>query len=171
MQEEQSQPTVAGNDEISLVDLLKVLHKRKRFIAFATLACTFVAVGVSLLLPRVYEVTAIVSPALGENLIVTPLEIKEAIHGGVYDNDLTSKLQLAEKELPKITVSVIEKTSFVKISVRTDDPEAAVSLENELISLLSREQSMKLRVELQQIDNLLKLHSINLQTKKKQLNL
>ena len=32
-----------------------------------------------------------------------------------------------------------------------------LSLENELISLLSREQSMKLRVELQQIDNLLKL--------------
>jgi LPS O-antigen subunit length determinant protein (WzzB/FepE family) len=182
MQDEQSQPRMAGDDEISLIDIFKVLHKRKNFIASVTLVCTFVAMGISLLLPRVYEVDAIISPAtrpvtdaqgqiIEELMIATPTSIKEAIQGGAYDQDTMSKLQIAEKDFPKKVVTVPKDTNLVKISVKTDKPEVAVAIENEMISLLSNQQSEKLQFELEQIESLLKLHFINLQTKKIRLDL
>jgi LPS O-antigen subunit length determinant protein (WzzB/FepE family) len=141
MQGEQSQPAMANDDEISLIDIFKVLYKRKIFILIATLVCTFVALGVSFLLPRVYEVVAIISPAtrpvadaqgqlIEELMIATPLSIKEAIQGGAYDQNLMSKLQIAEKDFPKIAVNVPKDTNLVKISVETDKPEVAVAIEN-----------------------------------------
>jgi LPS O-antigen subunit length determinant protein (WzzB/FepE family) len=159
-----------------------VLHKRKNFIASVTLVCTFVAMGISLLLPRVYEVDAIISPAtrpvtdaqgqiIEELMIATPTSIKEAIQGGAYDQDTMSKLQIAEKDFPKKVVTVPKDTNLVKISVKTDKPEVAVAIENEMISLLSNQQSEKLQFELEQIESLLKLHFINLQTKKIRLDL
>ena len=182
MQDEQSQPTVVGTDEISLIDIFKVLLKRKNLIILMTLACTFIALCVSFLLPRVYEITAIVSPAsrpvtdergqiVEKLLIETPLSIKESITGGSYDQALVSKLQLVEKRLPEITVVVPKDTNLVKISVKTDTPEVGVALEEELIRLLSSQQSQELHIEQQQIENLLKLHLINLQTKKSRLDL
>jgi uncharacterized protein involved in exopolysaccharide biosynthesis len=141
-----------------------------------------VAIGVSLLLPRVYEVVAIVSPAtrpvtdaqgqvIEELMIATPLSMKEAIQGGAYDQNLISKLQIAEKDFPKIAVSVPKDTNLVKISVKTDRPEVAVALENELINLMSSQQSEKLQFEQESIESQLKLHIINLQTKKVRLDL
>jgi LPS O-antigen subunit length determinant protein (WzzB/FepE family) len=182
MQDQQSQPKMANDDEISLIDIFKVLYKRKIFILLVTLVCTFVAIGVSLLLPRVYEVVAIVSPAtrpvtdaqgqvIEELMIATPLSMKEAIQGGAYDQNLISKLQIAEKDFPKIAVSVPKDTNLVKISVKTDRPEVAVALENELINLMSSQQSEKLQFEQESIESQLKLHIINLQTKKVRLDL
>ena len=60
---------------------------------------------------------------------------------------------------------------MVKISVKTTEPEFGVTLVEELISLLSNQQTQKLQVELQQIENLLKLHSIDLQTRKSHFDL
>ncbi len=182
MQDEKSQPTVAETDEISLIDILNVLYKKKKLIILTTMACTFIALGTSFLLPRVYEITAIFSPAsrpvtdgqgqiVKKQLIETPLSIKEAITGGSYDQALISKLQLTEMALPKITVVVPKDTDLVRISVKTDAPEVGVALEEELISLLSTQQSQELHIERQQIENLLKLHLINLQSKKSTLDL
>ena len=182
MQDEKSQPMMVGTDEISLIDIFKVLNKRKNLIILMTMACTFIALGISLLLPRVYEVTAIVSPAsrpvtdgqgqtVKKQLIETPLSVKEAITGGSYDQALISKLQLLEMGLPKITVVVPKDTDLVKISVKTDAPEVGVALAEELISLLSSQQSQELHIERQQIENLLKLHLINLHTKNSRLDL
>jgi uncharacterized protein involved in exopolysaccharide biosynthesis len=127
-------------------------------------------------------VVAIISPAtrpvadaqgqlIEELMIATPLSIKEAIQGGAYDQNLMSKLQIAEKDFPKIAVNVPKDTNLVKISVETDKPEVAVAIENELINLMSSQQSEKLQFEMEQIESLLKLHFINLQTKKVRLDL
>jgi len=182
MQDEKSQSMMVGTDEISLIDIFKVLNKRKNLIILMTMACTFIALGISFLLPRVYEVTAIVSPAsrpvtdakgqiVEKQLIETPLSIKEAITGGSYDQALVSKLQLVEMDLPKITVVVPKDTDLVRISVKTDAPEVGVALEEELINLLSSQQSQELHIERQQIENLLKLHVINLHTINSRLDL
>ncbi len=172
MQDEQSQPTMAGDDEISLIDIFKVLYKRKILILLVTLACTFVALGVSFLLPRVYEVVAIVSPAtrpvtdaqgqvIEELMIATPLSIKEAIQNGAYQQEIIKKLQIKEMDFPKIVASVPKDTNLLKMAIKTDKPEIAVAGENELIGLIAREQDLKLQVELQQIDQQLTLHSID----------
>ena len=182
MQDEKSQSMMVGTDEISLIDIFKVLNKKKNLIILMTMASTFIALGISFLLPRVYEVSTIVSPAsrpvtdgqgqiVKKQLIETPLSIKEAITGGSYDQALVSKLQLVEMELPKITVVVPKDTDLVKISIKTSAPEVGVALAEELISLLSSQQSQELHVERQQIENRLKLHLINLQTKKSSLDL
>jgi uncharacterized protein involved in exopolysaccharide biosynthesis len=182
MQDEQSQPKMANDDEISLIDIFKVLYKRKIFILLVTLVCTLVALGVSFLLPRVYEVVAILSPAsrpvtdgqgqvIEEHMIVAPLAMKETIQGGAYQYEIIKKLQIKEMDFPKIIVSVPKETNLLKMAIKTDKPEIAVAVENELIGLIASEQDLKLQVELQQIDQQLTLHSIKKENVLANLNL
>jgi LPS O-antigen subunit length determinant protein (WzzB/FepE family) len=182
MQDQQSQSMMSNDDEISLIDIFKVLYKRKIFILLVTLVCTFVALGVSLLLPRVYEVVAIVSPAtrpvtddkgqvIEEHQIATPLSMKEAIQNGAYQQEIIKKLQIKEMDFPMIVASVPKETNLLKMAIKTDKPEIAVAVENELIGLIASEQDLKLQVELQQIDQQLTLHSINKENILANLNL
>jgi len=61
---------VAGygpEDEVDLREYLRVVAARWRYIAGFIVVCTLLAVGVALLLPRVYRATAVLAPVHDEN--------------------------------------------------------------------------------------------------------
>jgi tyrosine-protein kinase Etk/Wzc len=56
------EPVSIAEDEINLLDLLIVLAKRKKMILSVTFAAALVAVGISLLMPKIYTGTAKILP-------------------------------------------------------------------------------------------------------------
>ncbi len=150
--------------EIELIDLVRILGKRKKLILLGTLLLTLVAAGVSLLLPKVYEVSAIIEPGkmVQDRAIFTPEVIKENILGEAYDTNVRENLNLSAAEYPKkFKVTVPKETSLVKISIETAKPEQGAKILSELMRQVTAAVNEKVNSEKQQINNHIQLEVIN----------
>lgn len=148
--------------EIELIDLLRILGKRKKLILLGTLLLTVIAAGVSLLLPKVYEVSAIIEPGRiieqekkgTSQAIVPPEEIKENILGEAYDNNVRKNLNLSPSEYPnKFKVIVPKETTLVKISFETTKPEQGLKILGELMRQVTAAVNEKVDIEKQRMNN------------------
>lgn len=155
--------------EIELIDLIRILAKRKKLILLGTMVLTLAAAGISLLLPKIYEVSAIIEPGKMINLeknevakaIVGPEEIKENVLGEAYDNKIREKLNLSPAEYPKkFKVTVPKETSLVKVSIETVDPQQGKMILDELMNQITAAVNEKLNVEKQKMNNDIQLEKI-----------
>lgn len=156
--------------EIELIDLVRILGKRRKLILLGTLVLTLAAAGISLLLPKVYEVSAIIEPGkmidLGktgvDRAIVGPEEIKENVLGEAYDNNVRKKLNLSPTDYPKkFKVIVPKETSLVKISIETANPQQGSMILEELMNQITAAVKEKVNVEKQKMNNDVQLEEIN----------
>lgn len=135
------------DDEINLADLFLIIWKRKMLIIVVTLLMTLSAVGISLLLPKVYRVDTILEPARdaeGE-LVENSQSIRENILGGAYNQAIVKKLKIPMIDLPEFKVSVPKQTDLVKISIESSDPQQAVRV----LQTLLNEVAGKIRTQLE----------------------
>lgn len=150
-------------DEIDLIDILRILWKRKIMILALTLILIVTAGVVSMMLPKIYKITAIVEPA--KDAEGKPVELSEAIRenilGGAYDQQLIKKNNLPDEDYPEWQVQIPKGTSLLKVSLESDKPELAVSLLTELLSLVSARIEERLQVEKERIGNEIKLAKIS----------
>ena len=155
-------------DEIDLIDIIRVLWKRKILIIIGTLLLTIAAAGVSVLLPKVYEVTAILEPGTraitdgkGQIIKETPVESPESIKsvalGGAYDSFIQRELNISPINFPKIKIDIPKDTTLIKFIIESAQPEQAVDVLNELLAQISNRIHEKLAVEKKGIDNEIKL--------------
>jgi capsular polysaccharide biosynthesis protein len=158
-------------EEIELIDIFRILWKRRKLILLGTLFLTIGAAGISLLLPKVYEVSTIIEPGIrpiadvngqivNEMPVVTPEALREGILGGAYDARIQKKLNIAPKDYPKIRVVTPKNTLLVKISIESSKPEQALAILNELVSLVGSDIQEKLESEKSKIGNEIKLTQI-----------
>lgn len=155
--------------EIELIDLIRILGKRKKHILLGTLLLTLAAAGVSLLLPKVYEVSAIIEPGKISNpeknsisqAIVTPEEIKENILGEAYDNNVRKILNLNPSEYPRrFKVTVPKETTLVKIAIETSTPQQGSMVLDELLKQVTAAVNEKVEIEKQKMNNGIRLEEI-----------
>lgn len=142
--------------EIELIDLLRILWKRKKLILLGTLMLTVIAAGVSLLLPKVYEVSAIIEPGkiVHDRAIFTPEVIRENILGEAYDTYVRKSLNLTPSEYPKkFKVTIPKATSLVKISIETAEPEQGAKILDELLRQVTAAVNEKVDIEKQRMNN------------------
>lgn len=158
-------------EEIELIDIFRILWKRRKLILVGTLLLTIGAAGISLLLPKVYEVSTLLEPGIrpiadangqiiSEMPVVTPDALRENILGGAYDARIQKKLNIAPKDYPKIKVVTPKNTLLVKISIESSKPEQALAILNELVSLAGSDIQEKLESEKSKIGNEIKLTQI-----------
>lgn len=150
-------------DEIDLLDLVSILWKRKTLILGGTFLATVAAAIISLLLPKVYEVSTIIEPGKIEMLkagdevyIIPPETLKESILGGAYDFKIKADLNLPVDVSPKFKVVIPKGTSLVKISVETSDTRLSTDILNMLNKIIEREINSRMDVEKREIDNQIK---------------
>lgn len=106
------------NDEIDLVQLVKVVVKRKWLIAAGTLLVTLAAVFISLLLPKVYQSSAFFRLSSGVDVDLEQLkEIQDKIRDNLQ-NDLLYNLTL-EKSM--ILDEILENTETMMKNVSLPD--------------------------------------------------
>jgi capsular polysaccharide biosynthesis protein len=159
-------------DEIELIDIFRILWKRRKLILLGTLLLTIGAAGICLLLPKVYEVSTIIEPGIrpiadvngqivNEMPVITPEALKESILGGAYDGRIQKKLNIASQDYPNIKVVTPKNTLLVKISIESSKPEQALAILNELVSQAGSDIQEKLESEKNKIAGEIKLAQIN----------
>jgi uncharacterized protein involved in exopolysaccharide biosynthesis len=159
-------------DEIELIDIFRVIWKRRNLIILGTFLLTLGAVGITLILPRVYEITAIIEPGIrpiadengqiiNENPVVSPEALKESILGGAYDRAIQEKLNISEEKYPDLKVLTSKSTILVKVIIESSAPDKAVAILNELLVQVSNDIQGKLESEKRKIENEMKLAQIS----------
>jgi capsular polysaccharide biosynthesis protein len=159
-------------EEIELIDIFRILWKRRKLILLGTFFLTIGAAGISLLLPKVYEVSTIIEPAIrpisddngqliNEMPVVTPDALRESILGGAYDGRIQKKLNITSTDYPKIRVVTPKNTLLVKITIESSKPEQALAILNELVSQAGNDIQEKLESEKNKVENEIRLAQIN----------
>lgn len=158
-------------DEIELIDLLRILWKRRNLIVFGTLVAVIAAAGITFLLPKVYEVSAILEPGtrpisnykgqiVDEKNVVSPESLKVNILGGAYDQEIREKLDIGADNFPEFKVSTPQHTNLVKITIESSRPEEDLVVLRELVKVVAAGIEEKLEIEKDQVGNEIKLARI-----------
>lgn len=159
-------------DEIELIDIIRVLWKRKKLIVLITFLFTLGAVGISFILPKVYEVSTIIEPGvrpivdangqiMNEVPVFSPDSVKEAILGGAYDVPIQKKLNLSPVDYPVFKVLLPKNTTLVKVAIESPEPDKAQTILDELVAQVGADIQGKLENEKKKIENEMESARIN----------
>jgi len=133
-------------EEINLMDYIKVILKRKWLILKIVLATTIGVVILTLLIPK-YKVDTIleVGAIEEEATLESPNQLAEKIKNGSYNEAIKTKLNI--EKLPKIKVSSPKDTRLVVISITSSNPEQAKKILEELENLILKEHQEKFNIQ------------------------
>jgi len=151
-------------DEIELIDIIRVLWKRKKLIILITFLFTLGAVGAALTLPKVYEVSTIIEPGVrpiadangqivNEVPVVSPDAVKEAVLGGAYDVAIQKKLNISPEDYPELKVTLPKSTTLVKVAIESSEPDKAQAILDELVGQVGSDIQGQLENEKKKIEN------------------
>lgn len=139
-------------DEIELIDILRILYKRKWLVVSGVLLFGLAAALISLNTTRVYRVSMTVQPGImptvedGRRVMIDPIEtIAARISAGVYDDDIIDRvLKPVGQNLPKrldIKVDNPKESDVLVLSYDTDQPEVGVGVLETLFDCLTRREN------------------------------
>ena len=159
-------------DEFVLMDYLNVIWKRKWLIVIPTLFLV-IAVGIiSFLLPKQWEIDAIIQPSkflvkteggqFEEIMIDDPKQIARQINEATYDNIIATELNLAIRKFPKLKAENFRDTNLVRISIKEKDIENAKLILHSLFNHLKRQLDEKVDIEIKGIDSDIKSKEIEM---------
>jgi len=136
-------------DDIELMDYLRVIWKWKYLIMVGTAVCALAAAVISISMPKVYSVETILQPAVaginenGEKIYIdSPSNMKAFIEGGSLESEIIQQLQKSNTRRPPIPlrfrINILANTGLLKISYKTKTIDVGVRVLNELIESLSK---------------------------------
>lgn len=141
-------------DEIELIDILRVIWKWKYLILVGTVVCGLAAAIVSSKMPKIYRINMSLRPIVlkineeGKNIYFDSAEnIKVLIEGGDY-NDEINNIKSSKKNLPtlkKFKVTIPKRTNIIKISYETQSPDEGITILNLLSKTLLNMESEKVK--------------------------
>ena len=134
-------------DEINLIDYLKVLWKWKWLIIAGTLICAVAAAVISLQMPKIYEISTVIEPGIagvkddgGFMYIDSVANISGKINGGIYDRRIEEALRLDPlKTGVKFKSAVVKKADVVKVTSQWEEKDTGLGMKvtGQLVQLLS----------------------------------
>jgi LPS O-antigen subunit length determinant protein (WzzB/FepE family) len=142
--------TDSPEDEIELIDLLRVIWKWKYLIISSAIFCAIAAIVVSLKLPKIFRIEAIIRPGIqsfsedGENIYIdTPDNIKALIETGAFGKKVLDNLDDSNiSDIPKevrFKVTFPKSSSTLKISYDTPHVSQGIMILKLLGKFLSEE--------------------------------
>lgn len=156
-----SSSTDVYEDEIDLRDLILVLWKWRKLILAIFLASLLIGIVISFAVTPVYQVQAKISIGSFEpdpksvQPKITPETAKEML----LSSDLQEEAWGAGADVGVLSVTPVENTNILEITLETNDPQQGEVLLNKLITLFSEKEGVQykrskelLNNELQRID-------------------
>jgi uncharacterized protein involved in exopolysaccharide biosynthesis len=135
-------------DEIDLMDYVKVILKRKVFILTLFSLAVIVAAIFSFLSPKVYKVDTVLEIGkVGEEIVESPKQLMGRIEGDVYGALIRTKLNIPETEYPIIKVENPEDTSVIRMEIESKNTERSKEILNEKDELIIIEHQKKIESE------------------------
>lgn len=148
--------------EVELIDILNVIWRRKALIIIPTLILVIAATVVSSLMPKIWEVSAIIQPSkfltqneqgqFEEIVVLAPEQIASQINEATYNELIAAELNLNISNFPHIRARSIRDTNLVSVSIRNQIPQQAESILLSLFNHLKGELDKKIDVENKSID-------------------
>lgn len=123
-----------NDDEINLINYIKVVIKRKWLILGITLTAVLIAGIASMVSPKNYEVSTTLQIGNTTDILESTAQVAEKIKSNAYKNLLEEKLNI--ENLPEIKTETPQNTNFVSIIIETDNPEQAKQILDEINSLI-----------------------------------
>lgn len=143
--------------EIELVDFLNIIWKRKWLIILPTLFFVTVIGIISFLMPKVWEVDAIIVPSqilvepldgrFEEFLFDEPQQITKQINEGAFSELIAAELKTDPLSLSKIKAENFVDTKLIQIKVRDKDIDRAKLILLSLFKHLKKELDVKAETE------------------------
>jgi len=137
-------------DEIELIDILKVIWKWKNIILAGTILCGLIAAIISISMSKIYSVDMTLRPGIlsigerGNNVYIdSPQNIKALIESGIFNNDISNYLNDTKMgKVPKkldFKVTIATKTDIIKVKYETVDITQGLVIVDRLGKLLIKE--------------------------------
>lgn len=149
-------------DEISLMDYVMVLWKRKWMIIIPTVLLAVAAGVFSFMMTPVWEVDAVIQPSkifihteqgtFSEFIVIDPKQIVGQINQKSYDILISAALGLDILKMPKIHAENLRETKLVRIWVRDTDISRGKKIILALFDILKDEFNKKVDSEIKGID-------------------
>ncbi|MCP2619693.1 Wzz/FepE/Etk N-terminal domain-containing protein [Candidatus Aminicenantes bacterium AC-334-K16] len=144
------------------MDYIAVLWKRKWLIIIPTFLLIVAAGILSFLLPKKWEISAIIQPAkflvqteggrFEEVLVASPVQIAGQINEEAFNQLIASELNIALNRFPEIKAQNLKNTNLVKISLTTPNIKEGQEILYSLFTHLKRDLDRKIDVEIQNLD-------------------
>jgi len=159
MQQQHEENELEG---IDLMEYVYIAWKHRWQIIIPTFVLAVLAGIVSFLLPKVWEVDAIIIPSkfLTQNeagefkqvLVVQPKQVAGQITQGSYNSLIAAELNIEERNFPKVKAENLRDTDLVRISIKQQDHEKGKEILFALYNHLKSDFDKKIDVEIKSID-------------------
>lgn len=164
------------------IEYFNVLWKRRWLILVPTILLALVAGIVSFLIPPKWEIDAIIQPGkffersekgtFKEAVAMDPTQLASQINQGSYNSLISAKLNLQQREFPKVRAENLRGTSLVRVSLKTGETDKARTILNALFQHIKGELDQKIDVEMESVstqiaarENDIKTKSLDIQSK------
>jgi uncharacterized protein involved in exopolysaccharide biosynthesis len=132
-----------NDDEINLVDYIKVIIKRKWVIIGITIGAMIIAGILSWTTPKTYEISAVLEIGeIGSFVPETPTQLQEKISQGSYDEVLKKRLKM--ESIPEIEATTPKDTDLLIIETNIKEPQKNKKVLEELANIIIEEHKVKL---------------------------
>ena len=148
--------------EITLIDFINILLRRKWLIIIPTFILVVVVGIISFLLPPKWAVDTIIEPArfsakitggsYVEVLTAEPEQLARQINKATYNHAIAAELKLDITAFPKIKAENLEGTKLVYISTVEKDTDKAKRVLHTLYTYIKKELDTKTEIERKEID-------------------
>jgi LPS O-antigen subunit length determinant protein (WzzB/FepE family) len=149
-------------ESINLMEYIAIAWKRRWQIVIPTVVLAILAAIVSFLLPKIWEVDAIIIPSkfLTQNqagefkqvLVVEPKQIANQIAEGSYNSLIGAELNIPDREFPKITAENLRDTNLIRVSVRERNVGRGRQIVAALFNHLKSDFDKKIDVEINSLN-------------------
>jgi len=156
-------------DEIELIDILRVIWKWKYLIIAGTVAFGLIATIISFNMTKIYSIDMVLRPGIlsfgeqGKNIYIdSPDNIKALIDSGTFNNDILNYLnEIKMGNIPKklkIKITIPKNSDTIKVEYETDDIKQGMAIQNRLSKLILDIYSTKVKYFKNECD--MKLNSL-----------
>lgn len=174
------------NDEVELIDYLRVLWKYRFWIIGATILSALAALVISFILPPIWEVSMVLEPGrLGSDVfeiggnrptgtiyyIDKAMNIKAKITQGSYDANVRTISGWPSKKTIKWKVDVERGASALKTSLKVKDKELALKALKVLTELIKKDYARQIETFQEGIEQEIAKIRANIVEKEKDINL
>jgi len=141
-------------EDIDLMDYVRVVIKRKCLVLATFLGIAIFAGTLSLLMPKVYKIDTILEVGEIEEKPIENLgELVGRIKSDIYGVEIRDKLEILEKDYPKIKVENPKNTNLIKIETDSSNTELAKNILTEINSLILKDSQEELEKKKGELEN------------------
>ena len=158
--------------EPRLMDFLSIIWNRKWQIVLPTLGLAVLAGLMSFLLPRKYQVDAIIRPSMifvqneqgnfQEVVVVDPKQVAGQINQKSYDRQIARHLGINITDFPRLQAENIRDTQLIRVWLTDRDIAQANAILGALFKELEKDFNRKIEVEIKALDSQVKASELDI---------